>query len=119
MPDMEITELIDKIRDFANARDWDQFHSPKNLSMALSAETGELLEIFQWLTEKESNNLPEDKFEAVKNEIGDILIYLLRIADKLGINPIQSADKKLMINEVKYPVEKSRGNAIKYTEFDE
>ena len=109
--------LIVHIRKFAEERDWEQFHSPKNLSMALTVEAGELMEHMQWLTEEESRNLPTEKKQKVEEEIGDVLIYLLRLADKLGIDPLEAAHKKLKKNALKYPVEEARGNALKYTEF--
>ena len=110
-------ELVQKLRDFAKERDWDQFHSPKNLSMALSVEIAEIVEHFQWATEKESFELNPDKLEKVKDEIGDILIYLVRLADKLGIDPIEAAKEKLEKNKQKYPVDKVKGKADKYTDY--
>ena len=110
-------DLIESIRRFAEERDWDQFHSPKDLSMALSVEAGELMEHMQWLTDEESRNLPANKLIEVEEEIGDVLIYLFRLADKLDINPIEAAEKKLKKNADKYPIESSKGNAKKYTEF--
>ena len=110
-------DLIDSIRKFAEERDWEQFHSPKNLSMALTVEAGELMEYMQWLTEEESRNLPPDKLAQVEDEIGDVMIYLFRIADQLDINPLEAAQKKLVKNAGKYPVENAKGNALKYTEF--
>jgi dCTP diphosphatase len=110
-------ELTQKLREFAAERDWEQFHSPKNLSMALSAEVAEIVEIFQWLTEEESYELPPDKLDRIKEEIGDVMIYLVRLSDKLGIDPLQVAKEKNSINENKYPVDKSKGNARKYNEI--
>ena len=110
-------DLIESIRRFAEERDWEQFHSPKNLSMALTVEAGELMEHMQWLTDEESRNLSAEKLLKVEEEIGDVLIYLLRLADKLDINPLEAARKKLKINADKYPVKDARGNARKYTEF--
>jgi len=110
--------LIEKLRQFAEKRDWNQFHSPKNLVMALSAEVGELTEIFQWLTEKQSSSLSPEKHRKVKEEIGDIQIYLARLSDRIGIDPIEAAMEKIKINEQKYPVEKSKGSAKKYTELN-
>ena len=110
-------ELIESIRKFAEERDWEQFHSPKNLSMALTVEAGELMEHMQWLTDEESRNLPVEKLIQVEEEIGDVLIYLFRLADKLNINPLDAAKKKLKKNDEKYPVEDAKGNAKKYTEF--
>ena len=113
----ELEVLRDKLRAFAAERDWDQFHSPKNLAMALAVEASELLEHFQWLTEAQSHNLPVEKREAVAQEIADVLLYLVRIADKLDINLLEAANKKLVLNAEKYPAEKARGNNKKYTEL--
>jgi len=110
-------ELKHNLRQFAKARDWDQFHSPKNLAMALSVEASEIVETFQWLTEEESSNLPNDKLENIKNEIGDVLIYLVRLSDKLGIDPLEAAKEKNEINKGKYPTRKAKGSAKKYTEL--
>ncbi len=110
-------ELKHKLRKFAEARDWDQFHSPKNLAMALSVEASEIVETFQWLTEEESYDLPNDKLEHIKNEIGDVLIYLVRLSDKLGIDPLKAAEEKNEINKGKYPTQKAKGSAKKYTEL--
>lgn len=99
---------------FAAERDWDQFHNPKNLAMALAAEAGELLEHFQWLTLDEAANLPPATLEAVTLECADVLLFLIRLADKLKIDLADAALKKLEINAQKYPVEKSRGKATKY-----
>ena len=110
-------ELAQTLKDFAEARDWDQFHSPKNLAMALSVEAAEIVEHFQWLTEEESFKLPPDKLDKIKEEIGDVLIYLVRLSDKLGIDPLQAAKEKNDINESKYPAKKVKGMAKKYTEL--
>ena len=110
-------DLKHELRKFAEARDWDQFHSPKNLAMALSVEASEIVETFQWLTEEESYNLTGDRLENIKNEIGDVLIYLVRLSDKLGIDPLAAANEKNTINKKKYPSQKARGNAKKYTEL--
>jgi dCTP diphosphatase len=106
--------LREKLAQFVAARDWDQFHSPKNLAMALVAEAGELVEHFQWLTEEQSLALPEDVRAEVSLEIADVLMFLVRLADKLGIDPLAAAGKKLSLNERKYPVEKAKGKATKY-----
>lgn len=111
-------ELIEKLREFAKARDWEQFHSPKNLAMALSVEVAEIVEHFQWLTEEQSKNLPNDKLGKVEIELADTFIYLIRLADKLGIDLFVAAQSKIEINKQKYPVGKAKGNARKYTEFD-
>lgn len=110
-------ELIKKLRAFARDRDWEQFHSPKNLAMALSVEVAEVVEHFQWLTQEESNRLDPAKIAEIRQEIGDVVIYLVRLADRLGIDPLQAAEEKMQINEKKYPVEKAKGLAAKYTEL--
>ena len=115
MTDME--KLRDAMREFARERDWDQFHSPKNLAMALSVEAAELLENFQWLTEEQSRRLDRKAQAAVRAEIADVLLYLVRLGDQLGIDPVAAAQRKLVENAQKYPVEKSRGNRKKYTEL--
>lgn len=112
-----LAELTGKLREFANQRDWEQFHSPKNLAMALIVEAAELVEQFQWLTPEQSRELDAKKLEAVRQEIGDVLIYLTRIADQLGIDPVGAAHDKMQINAAKYPVELARGNADKSTEY--
>tara|TARA_B100000427_G_scaffold257056_1_gene220811 strand:+ start:2743 stop:3087 length:345 start_codon:yes stop_codon:yes gene_type:complete len=111
---MDLDKYKAKIRKFANDRDWDQFHDPKNLSMALSAEIGELLDIFQWLTSEQSKNLSEQDLKLAKEELGDIMIYLIRLSDKLGIDLEEAVQEKLKSNADKYPVELSKGNATKY-----
>ncbi|QJR15263.1 nucleotide pyrophosphohydrolase [Usitatibacter palustris] len=113
----DLDGLRDQVRAFARARDWEQFHSPKNLAMALSAESGELLEVFQWLTEAESRALTPQARNAAAEEIADVLIYLVRIADQLGIDPIAAAREKMVLNEKKYPADKARGTNKKYTEL--
>ena len=118
MPDSELNSLKQQLRQFAEDRDWDQFHSPKNLSMALSAEVAEILEHFQWLTEEQSKDLSRDKLDEVETELADTLIYLIRLADKLDIDLIKAAESKIELNEKKYPVDKAKGNAKKYTELD-
>jgi len=110
-------ELIQKIRQFIQERDWEQFHSPKNLSMALSIEAAEIMEHFQWKTTEESRQLDEKTFSEVKDEIGDTFVYLLRLCDELNIDPIKAANDKMLKNADKYPVNKSKGNAKKYTEL--
>ncbi len=113
----ELEELRNTIRSFSEARDWDQFHSPKNLVMALIVEAGELVEHFQWLKQSESQDLSPKKLEAVEEELADIFVYLIRIADKLDIDILEAAKKKILSNESKYPVEMVRGKAKKYTEY--
>ena len=119
MPNPDRLEnLRARLAKFAAARDWDQFHSPKNLAMALIAESAELVEHFQWLTEDESRSLPATKRDAVSEELADILIYLIRAADKLGIDLIQAANEKIAINEIRYPAAKVRGDARRAGEYD-
>ncbi len=113
----DLNEIKEKLREFAMARDWDQFHSPKNLSMALAGEVGELLELFQWLTEEQSNNLSREQRVAVEEEVADVFLYLLRLADKLGVDLLSAANNKIIINEQKYPVDKVKGSSKKYTEY--
>jgi len=115
--DNEIEALRLVIRQFAEDRDWDQFHSPKNLASALMVEAGELLEQFQWLTEEQSKCLSDTQKDKVKDEIADVFIYLIRLADKLEIDLIAAARHKITINAQKYPVAKARGSNKKYTDF--
>ncbi len=107
-------ELVEQLRKFAMERDWEQFHSPKNLAMALSAETAEILEIFQWLTERQSRELDDTTRNMLAEEIGDVMNYLTLLGDKFGINPVEAAKYKIVLNEKKYPVHKARGKALKY-----
>ena len=111
-------ELIKKIKQFRQERDWDRYHSPKNLVMALSVEVAELVEHFQWLTQEESRNLPDDKLDQVRDEIGDILIYLANLSEKLGIDPVLAAHAKIEKNQIKYPAEIVKGKHSKYSEYD-
>lgn len=105
------------IREFVLARAWERYHTPKNLAMALSVETAELLEPFQWLTAEQSRQLDPTQHEAVRQEIADVLIYLTQLADILDIDLLQAAADKLAINARKYPVDKAHGNALKYSAF--
>jgi NTP pyrophosphatase (non-canonical NTP hydrolase) len=109
--------LRQRVREFAEARAWERYHTPKNLVMALSVEAAELLEPFQWLTPEQSRQLNAEQHEAVRQEIADVLIYLTRLADVLDIDLMEAATDKLAINARKYPVEKAHGNALKSTEF--
>lgn len=106
-----------RLREFAQDRDWSQFHSPKNLVMALVGEVGELVEEFQWLTEDESRRLSEDRKARVQEELADVQTYLIMIAEKLGIDLLSAVDQKISQNEAKYPVDKARGTSKKYTEL--
>ena len=115
---MDYSELALKLREFAAERDWEQFHSPKNLAMALNVEAAELLEHFQWLTQEQSSSLSPEDLAAVAQEIADIQIYLVRLSDQLGVDIGSSVEKKLAINAEKYPISKARGNALKSTKFE-
>ncbi|EJN3802801.1 nucleotide pyrophosphohydrolase [Vibrio alginolyticus] len=117
MKSNELESLISKLDDFAVKRNWDKFHSPKNLSMALAGEVGELMEVFQWLTEEESNKLTYKQKVRAEEEVADIFLYLLRLSDKLGIDIVEAANKKLNVNNTKYPVERCYGKAKKYNEL--
>ena len=110
--------LQQRLAAFAAARDWEQFHSPKNLAMALSVEAAELVEEFQWLTEAESKALDADRRERVRLELADVFIYLLRLADRLDVDLMRAADDKIAHNERKYPADRVRGDSRKYTEYD-
>jgi NTP pyrophosphatase (non-canonical NTP hydrolase) len=112
-----LTQLRDALREFAAERDWDKFHSPKNLAAALSVEAAELLERFQWLTEDESRALAPAELARVREEMADVLNYLVRLADKLDVNLLDAAREKITLNAQKYPVEKARGSAKKYSEL--
>jgi dCTP diphosphatase len=109
-----LDELRLKLDRFAAERDWDQFHNPKNLAMAVAGEVGELVEHFQWLTPEQAANLPAATRDEVALEAADVLLFLLRLCDKLGIDLADAAERKLALNAEKYPVEKSRGLATKY-----
>jgi dCTP diphosphatase len=113
----ELQALTQSLRDFAKERDWEQFHSPKNLAAALTVEVAELLEHFQWITEEQSRNLSFDKKDQVAQEAADVFLYLLQICDKLGIDLLEAARLKLIANGEKYPVERARGSSKKYTEI--
>jgi NTP pyrophosphatase (non-canonical NTP hydrolase) len=110
--------LQQRLAAFAAARDWDQFHSPKNLAMALAVEAAELVEEFQWLTEEQSRRLDSERRERVRLELADVFIYLLRVADKLGVDLLQAVDDKIALNEQKYPAERVRGDSRKYDDYD-
>jgi NTP pyrophosphatase (non-canonical NTP hydrolase) len=116
VPD-SLRDLTQQLSQFAQERDWQQFHSPKNLASALVVEAGELLEHFQWLTEAQSRELPADKRAAVGKEIADVLLYLLQLASALGIDPVQAAHAKLAANAVRYPVDRARGTSRKHDEL--
>lgn len=109
--------LRSRLAQFADERDWDQFHNPKNLVMALIAEAGELVEHFQWLSPQQAENLSAETKSEVALEIADVLLFLLRLADKLQIDLIKAAEKKMALNAEKYPVAKSKGKAAKYNKL--
>lgn len=113
-----LEQLSQRLAAFARARDWEQFHSPKNLSMALIAEAAELVEHFQWLSEEQSYALPPEKLDEVRMELADILIFLVRIAERLGVDPVQAAWEKIAINEKRYPADKVRGSARRASEYE-
>jgi dCTP diphosphatase len=110
-------ELREALRAFASERDWDKFHSPKNLAMALAAEAGELLEHFQWISEEASTQLSPEENTAVSEELADVLNYLVRLSDKLNIDLLEAAHRKIDLNAKKYPADKVRGSSRKYTEW--
>src|SRR5690242_21081246 len=112
-----LTQLRDALRQFAAERDWDQFHSPKNLASALAVEAAELLERFQWLTEDQSRRLSPEELSKVREEMADVLNYLVRLADKLDVNLLEAARDKIQLNAAKYPIDKARGVAKKYSEL--
>ncbi len=112
-----LQELTTRLASFATQRNWQQFHSPKNLSMALIAEAAELVEVFQWLSEEQSHQLEPEQWQAARMELADIFIYLLRISDRLNISLIQAAEEKIEINEQRYPVDKVKGSAKRASEY--
>lgn len=116
MPD-SLADLAQQLDRFAKDRDWQQFHSPKNLASALVVEAGELLEHFQWLTEEQSRCLPPEKRDAAGAEVADVLLYLIQLASALGIDPIAAAQAKLKLNAQKYPVDLARGSSAKYDQL--
>jgi len=113
----ELESIKIRLREFAKERDWDQFHSPKNFSMALIVECAELVEHFQWLTDEQSKRLPDDTLDEVSLEMADIMIYLIRLADKLDVNLLDTVQRKIKLNAIKYPVDKSKGLATKYNKL--
>ena len=113
----DLRELRDALRGFAQARDWDRFHSPKNLAIALNVEAGELLEHFQWLGEEQSRRIDPETRQAVAHELSDVLLYLVQLADKLDVDLLSAATEKMKLNAVKYPVEAQRGSIRACTEL--
>ena len=116
---MNIKQIQNQLSDFASDRDWEQFHTPKNLTMALSVETSELVEIFQWLTPEQSSNLSNKQMKAIEEEVADVAIYLLRLSDVLGVNLSDVVENKIKVNGEKYPVDLSKGNANKYNQRED
>jgi NTP pyrophosphatase (non-canonical NTP hydrolase) len=113
----DLEELKERVRAFVAERDWERFHSPKNLAMALSVEASELVELFQWLTEEESVALDPARRARVAEELADVLWFLVRLADRLDIDLLQAAERKLAANAAKYPADRVRGRAQKYDEY--
>lgn len=113
----DLGELRARVRAFVAERDWDRFHSPKNLAMALSVESSELVELFQWLTEEESAAPDPERRRRVAEELADVLWFLVRLADKLDIDLLEAAERKLAANAAKYPADRVRGDARKYDEY--
>jgi dCTP diphosphatase len=112
-----LQELRNSLRQFAADRDWDQFHSPKNLAIALNVEAAELLEHFQWVSDVESAGIPLTTRAKVREELADVFLYLIRLADKLDVDLTLAAAEKIQINAAKYPIEKARGSSKKYTDL--
>lgn len=113
----ELVELRERFREFAAERDWGQFHTPKNLAISLSVEAAELLEPFQWLVAGEKAELSDATLQAIRHEMADVLAYLVLLADRLDIDLYQTALEKLEINRAKYPADKVKGSARKYSEY--
>jgi NTP pyrophosphatase (non-canonical NTP hydrolase) len=113
----DLAEIREIMRQFVSERDWDQFHTPKNLATALSVEASELLEPFQWLVSGDKSELDEAKLTAIRHEMADVLVYLVRLADKLDVDLLQAVQEKMVLNRAKYPADKVRGDARKYSEY--
>ena len=114
-----IKDIAEELRKFATEREWEPFHTPKNVSMALSVEASELLEIFQWLTPEESGRLSSEQYSRVAEEVGDVAIYLVRLCDLLDLDLEECARKKMEINRSKYPAGRVRGSSKKYTDYND
>lgn len=114
---LNLGQIQKKMANFAQEREWQQFHSPKNISMALTVESSELMEIFQWMSEEDSKNPDTKTREKIKEEVADVLLYTFRLADLLNINIEEVISKKMEKNARNYPIEKSKGNSKKYTEL--
>lgn len=113
----DLEQLKERVRAFVTERDWERFHSPKNLAMALSVEAAELVELFQWLTEAESDALDAARRRRVAEELADVLWFLVRLSDRLGIDLLEAAEQKLAANTAKYPADRVRGKSAKYDEY--
>jgi dCTP diphosphatase len=113
-----LQQLTERVRAFVQARDWEQFHTPKNLAMAMIVEAAELVEIFQWETPEQSQQMDAKKREQVSHELADTMVYLIRLADVLGVDLIRAANEKIELNAQKYPADKVRGSNAKYTEYE-
>ena len=116
-PDDSIQQLAQRLQQFADARDWGQFHAPKNLASALIVEAGELLEHFQWMTEAQSRSLSAEQKQAVAHEMADVLLYLVQLSSALGVDLMAAAREKMAINESRYPVERAKGSSRKHDEL--
>jgi len=115
--DSDLLRLRAIVRQFVDERDWDQFHTPKNLASALSVEAAELLEHFQWLQSGRLDELGAAKLQEVRHEMADVLVYLVRLADKLDVDLFQAVEEKMVLNRAKYPAELVRGDMRKYDEY--
>jgi NTP pyrophosphatase (non-canonical NTP hydrolase) len=117
--DITLEEVLARLKDFREARDWEQFHDPKNLAEAISIEAGELLELFLWKTTEQSKDLTHAEISRLEEEIADILIFLAYLADAFGLDLLELAMKKVELNERKYPVDKAKGSSKKYSELEQ
>lgn len=117
-PEVQYTDIRDRLRQFVAERDWAQFHTPKNLASALTVEAAELLEIFQWLPTGKADELDEHAKTAVRHEMADVLNYLVMLADALEVDLFAASMEKIVLNAIKYPVEQTKGDARKYTAYD-
>lgn len=115
--DSDLLRLRAIVRQFVDERDWDQFHTPKNLASALSVEAAELLEHFQWRQSGRAEELGAVKLQEVRHEMADVLVYLVRLADKLDVDLFQAVEEKMVLNRAKYPVDQVRGDMRKYDEY--
>jgi dCTP diphosphatase len=112
-----VAAVTKALRVFVAEREWEKFHSPKNIASGIAIEAAELLEVFLWLTEEESRRLDEHQLGRLREEIGDVQLYLLNLSDKFGLDPIGCAAEKLELNRMKYPADQVRGKAKKYDQY--